>query len=245
MVLRAAPALHDGALEDSRAGVFRAMTPAAFRAAVAAARRRSVAAGATLFHEGDDAREAHVLVEGRFKMTQLDRDGQEILLHFVDPGELFGCVSLLDQPAYPATARAVADSVVLSWPGPTVKELMLRHGPIASNVLAYVGSRMLEFQDRFREIATQRVEQRLARALMRLVRASGERDADGIRLAQRVSRADLADMTGTTVYSASRVLSAWERRGLIETKRREIVIRRLHELVAVAEDLPPQHGTLR
>jgi CRP-like cAMP-binding protein len=82
------------------------------------------------------------------------------------------------------------------------------------------------------------VEQRVARALLRLVRQFGKRVPEGVLLDMPLSRQDLAQMTGTNVYNASRILSKWEQQGLISTSRMQIVLCKAHELVVIAEDLP-------
>jgi CRP-like cAMP-binding protein len=89
-----------------------------------------------------------------------------------------------------------------------------------------------------REMATERVERRVARALLRLAREAGKRTEAGIEIAMPLSRQDVAEMTGTTLYTVSRLLSAWEQDGLVETGRQRVVIKQAHALVKIAEDLP-------
>ena len=98
--------------------------------------------------------------------------------------------------------------------------------------------RFHELQDRYRELATERVERRVARALLRLARQTGTRTQEGVLLDLPLSRQDLGQMTGTTQYTASRILSGWEHKGLIVTGRERVVIRDPHGLVIIAEDLP-------
>jgi CRP-like cAMP-binding protein len=82
------------------------------------------------------------------------------------------------------------------------------------------------------------VERRIASALIRLTRQTGKRTERGVLLDLPLSRQDLAEMTGTTLYSVSRTLSGWEQQGLIESGRERIVILSPHGLVTIAEDLP-------
>ena len=91
--------------------------------------------------------------------------------------------------------------------------------------------------DRYRELATERVEQRVARAIIRLTRQVGKRTEQGVLLDMPLSRQDLGEMTGTTLYTVSRIMSGWEQKGLISTGRERIVILNPHGLVTVAEDL--------
>ncbi len=94
-----------------------------------------------------------------------------------------------------------------------------------------------EMHARFRELATERVERRVARALLRLASQAGRRLADGVLIDLPLSRQEIAEMTGTTLFTVSRLLSEWERRGMIDAGRERVVIRNPHELVLIAEDI--------
>jgi CRP-like cAMP-binding protein len=92
-----------------------------------------------------------------------------------------------------------------------------------------------EMQERYRELATEKVERRIARALLRLAAQMGAKIEGGIELS--FTRQDLAEMSGTTLYTVSRVLSDWERQGLVEAGRERVVIRNPHGMVSIAEEL--------
>jgi cAMP-binding proteins - catabolite gene activator and regulatory subunit of cAMP-dependent protein kinases len=85
---------------------------------------------------------------------------------------------------------------------------------------------------------TERVERRVARALLRLVQEAGRRVDAGVEIDFPVSRQDIAEMTGTTLYTVSRLLSSWEERGIVRSGRQRIILTTPHALVALAEDLP-------
>jgi CRP-like cAMP-binding protein len=115
---------------------------------------------------------------------------------------------------------------------------MEQHSRLALNGLRLVAGRFQDLQDRYRELSTERVERRIARVLLRLARQTGQRTERGVLIDLPLSRQDLGEMTGTTLYTVSRTLSGWEQQGLIETGRERIVIRNPHSLVSIAEDLP-------
>jgi CRP-like cAMP-binding protein len=104
--------------------------------------------------------------------------------------------------------------------------------------LQILSGRVKEFQDRIRELSTERVERRIARALLRLAHQIGKKVPQGVYLDLPISRQDLAEMTGTTLYTVSRTLSKWETMGLITAGREHIIIHTPHGLVCIAEDLP-------
>jgi len=92
-----------------------------------------------------------------------------------------------------------------------------------------------EMQQRYRELATEKVERRIARSLLRLAAQMGTKMDSGIELT--FTRQDLAEMSGTTLYTVSRVLSDWERQGLVEAGRERVLIRNPHGMVSIAEEL--------
>ena len=153
----------------------------------------------------------------------------------MEPGDLVGCAAVFRRIPYPATATAVADSVVLSWTAEQIGELVRRCPAVAGNTLHIVGERTEEMLQRLREIATEGVEQRLARAILRLAaqrRAPPGRDAE-IRL--DVSRRDLAELAGVSLYTVSRMLSGWEPQGIVKGGRQRITVRNLDRLKAIAQ----------
>jgi len=113
---------------------------------------------------------------------------------------------------------------------------MERLPKLALNAPAIQGRHLREIQARCRELATERVERRIARAVLRLARRAGRRVPEGVRVEFPSSRQDIAEITATTLYTVSRTLSGWENRGLVTLGRQEVVIRDPHGLVALAED---------
>jgi CRP-like cAMP-binding protein len=222
----------------TRPGLFHGLAPADIAAIIAAAQRRRVARHAVFFHQGAPASALHVLVEGRVKLVQTTPEGHQVVVRIVGAGDMFGGVAILGDAVYPATAEALGASEALVWPGPVIAQLIERHPPLALNALRVLARRLGELQDRYRELATERVEQRVARALVRLARQAGRRDATGVLIDMELTRQDLAALTGTTLYTVSRIVSGWQERGLVESRRTRLVIRDPHGLVAIAEDLP-------
>ena len=88
-----------------------------------------------------------------------------------------------------------------------------------------------EIQARFRELATERVEQRIARTILRLAaQISQGSESKATSVEMKFSRQDLAEITGTTLFTVSRTLSEWEKSGVIEAGRERIQIKDLYEL---------------
>ena len=126
-----------------------------------------------------------------------------------------------------------------------VSELMQRHPRIAVNALKMVGGRTEEMLHRLREFATEPVERRIARALLRLSGQAGRRVGMGVEIGFPLSRQDIAEMTGSTLYTVSRTLREWERQGLVASGRRRVVVRdpaRLGEIGAGNLKSRPREG---
>ena len=159
-------------------------------------------------------------------------------MRYVATGETFGVAKAIGLPRYPATATAVDDSVVLAWPSGIWPRLVEKFPALATNTLQTVGARLQETHTRVVEISTQQVEQRIAHALLRLVKQSGRKVEHGVEIDFSISRQDIAQMTGTTLHTVSRTLSAWEGKGLVESSRQKIVVREPHKLFMLAEEDP-------
>lgn len=222
----------------TQADLFAGLTPLEEARALEAARRRRVSQGHIIFHQGEPADTFYLLQEGRVKLTQLTEDGQQVLLRFVEPGDLLGGIAALKRIPYPATAETVDASVLLAWEGTMMYALMEAMPRIALNALDHAAVRVQELQRRVRELTSERIEQRLARALVRLTAQAGERTPEGIKIGIPLSRQDLAELTGTTLYTVSRTLSRWEKEGIVASGRELVVVRSPHRLVAIADGLP-------
>lgn len=189
-----------------------------------------------LFQQGEEATHGYVMGWGRLRLDQTTPDGQNVVLRYMGPGDLVGTVAVLRRIPFPATPVALEDCLVLSWSAPRLADLMERFPRIALNAIAVIGGRIEELQARLQEIATQRVERRIASTLLRVANQSGRRTEAGVEIPFPVSRQDLAEMTATTLHTVSRTLSAWDQQGILESRRSShLVIRQPHKLVEIAE----------
>ena len=93
---------------------------------------------------------------------------------------------------------------------------------------------MQELNEHLAELATKAVEQRVASAVLRMVNQTGRKVEGGIEIAFPVTRANSAEMTGTTLHTVSRLLSAWEKDGIVESRRKHIVVTAPHKLVLLS-----------
>lgn len=204
--------------------LLRGVPAAAVQEATGCARITSIARGERIFDQGEPARRAHALLSGCVRITQTGSDGEETLLRFIGADDMFGTGTICTDQLYPADATALLDSVEASWDQRELLELMHRHAQIALNMVAILGRRLGEAQERLRELATQNVERRLAHALLRLGQRAGFEADGGLAIDIPFSRKDLADMAGTTIYTASRTMTDWRRRGLLRENNSTLLI---------------------
>lgn len=204
----------------------------------AAARVREIAAHGFYFHQGHKAERQHLLLTGRVKIIQLTEEGQEVVLRFLVPGQIFGLVAALGTERYPASAESLGASTALEWNGAAMARLLDTIPQIARNTVTILSGRIRELEDRYRELATERVEKRIARTLTRLVSQAGQQSGDVIEIRMPLTRQTLAQTAGTTLFTVSRILSRWEKDGILSRRRGRIAIRSSRDLARMAEDLP-------
>jgi CRP-like cAMP-binding protein len=188
-----------------------------------------------IFDQGAEAEAFYLLLDGHIRVVRLNPDGEQVVARYINAGELFGFAVALGRTTYPATAIAAIDCVALAWPNEAWGELTARVPQLASGTYRTIGQRLQETQDKVMQMSTEQVEQRVAHTLLRLVQQSGRKTADGIEIDFPITRQDIAEMTGTTLHTVSRLLSAWEEKGLVRGGRQRVIVVDAHGLVLIAE----------
>ncbi|HXI07971.1 MAG: Crp/Fnr family transcriptional regulator [Bradyrhizobium sp.] len=193
-----------------------------------------------VFSQGEDVHSFFLLLSGHVRASKTTPTGEQVVMRYVSPGEMFGVAPAMGLKQYPATATAVDDSVVLIWPSAAWPRLVAKFPALATNTLQAVGSRLQESFTRVVEMSTEQVERRVAHALVRLAKQSGRTVGRGVEIDFPISRQDIAQMTASTLHTVSRILSGWEQAGLIESGRQRIVLREPDKIFALAEQAPDE-----
>jgi CRP/FNR family transcriptional regulator, nitrogen oxide reductase regulator len=204
----------------------------------ASARVDSYRARDYVFMEGDPADWFCIVRSGRVKILRQSRAGKEVVLELLGPGEPFGGVAVIERRPYPASAQAAQASVVLRIPREPIIALSERHPGIIREMALMIGRRLRGAHDSVKSLAVDSVEVRLAAALLRLAERDGVRGPRGLTLPFHLTRQSLADMTGTTVESAIRVVSRWQKEGVVRDEGGRLILTDLDGLRALAEDEP-------
>ncbi len=181
-------------------------------------------AGALFFRQGDPASSLHLLASGRVKVYHVASEGHRILLGFVAPGGSFGYGTLVTGAARLTTAEAVLDSLVVAWDSETLARLMQAYPLFAIRNLVTAQERVHLLVERLEEFTTKSVDHRIAKSLVRLAGQIGEETCGRVIIDGNFQLKDLAELTGTTIYTVSRVLGRWRRQGIVAKYRGRLVL---------------------
>jgi CRP/FNR family transcriptional regulator, nitrogen oxide reductase regulator len=223
---------HAGALRD--VPLFQGVDARTLQGLADLAHLMRMGAGEFFFSEGSDADNVFVLTAGRVKLTQLTAEGDQILLRFIGQGDAFG--GAFEEPNDAISAEAIERSTALVWTSDTMRRVLQTEPLVAWNALRIITGRLRDLQHRYRQVITERVERRVARALLRLSSDAGRPVEGGVEINSAISRQDIAEMTGTTLFTVSRLMRAWEDDGLIGRGRQHLVLLDVQALADLAED---------
>lgn len=191
--------------------------------------------GVNVFEEGMPAERFYMLLDGHIRVIRTTESGEHVTVLHIPSGQLFGIAKALNRDTYPATAVTAAESIALSWPTRLWSMFVKEYDGFATETYGTVGKRMAEMNDRIIAMTTQQVEQRIANAVLRLISQSGREVEDGIEIDFPVTRQDISELTGTTLHTVSRLLSAWEKDGIVESRRKRIKVCEPHRLVRLGQ----------
>lgn len=176
---------------------------------------RTCATQTVLFHEGEPPHRLFVVLAGFVKQIKHAEDGRDVILHIAMAGDLVGGVAAFGRRPHPFTAQAMTPCEVLAVAGADFARIMERHPSVARRTIDDLSVRLIDAHENLKSLAVERVEQRVARHLLRLAAQAGRTVPAGIAIEVPLTRQDVADMAGTTVETAIRVLSRWRRDGLV------------------------------
>ena len=162
---------------------------------------------------------------GYLKLTQVTPDGAEVIVRFVGPWDPVAGVAALGETPYPVTGTACDVVALVAWPRPVLRDLLERYSQLKTNILREMTAHMDDALTRLRELATLKVSQRLAHTLLRLTQpAPGGASASSLAVPHALTRQELAELTGTTLFTVSRILTDWEAAGLVRSSRAHVEV---------------------
>lgn len=192
--------------------------------------------GEYVYYAGDPARHLQVIATGRVKLVRHNLSGKNVLLDILTPGEFFGSLSPAEDQTYAETAQALTMTCVLRLETAAFRILLERYPAVAVKVLDITARRLQEAQERVRQLSVNSVERRLAYTLLKLGEKLGQAGEMGLLIQTPLARDDLAEMTGSTTETISRVMSQFQKEGWIQSGRQWVAITHLEALRAAAAE---------
>jgi CRP/FNR family transcriptional regulator, nitrogen oxide reductase regulator len=185
-----------------------------------------------IFLEGDRCEQIWLLISGCAKLTQIGQNGTEVILRVSGSGDVLGALgsSPLSRQCY--TVQALESCLVLFWDTRFFEAVSARVPVLRRNVVRILQARLSDMEERFREISTEKAASRLSSELVRLAQHIGHRKIEGIEIS--ISQQELAQLTGTTLFTVSRLLSQWEHLGAVKTRREAVSVCNLQELASIS-----------
>ncbi|HTC64660.1 MAG TPA: Crp/Fnr family transcriptional regulator [Candidatus Saccharimonadales bacterium] len=200
---------------------------------VTAARERQFSRGEIIHIEGASIRQVVLLTSGSAKMVQCGQNGSAVILRLCGPGEIVGSLGISMQAKYRSTPQALAASSALVWESSIFETLSSRFPSLRLNVSYILYKQLEDMEDRFREISTERVAPRLARQILRLMEQVGIVSNGSVEIS--ITREELAQLIGTSLFTVSRLLSQWDRNGIVTTRREGFTVEDMQALKDLTE----------
>ncbi len=172
-----------------------------------------------IFYEGEEANAFGIVLEGRVKIVKHSLEGKEVIIRIIPEKHIFGEVAMFDNLPYPASAIAMENSKILMFEKKTFLETIKKEPSIAWEIIMDLSRKLRDASQTLKEVASERVERRIASLLLRLGEYYGVKKGNVIELNFPLTRQEIADMCGTTVETAIRVMSRLTKEGIIETER--------------------------
>jgi CRP/FNR family transcriptional regulator/CRP/FNR family cyclic AMP-dependent transcriptional regulator len=176
----------------------------------------------TIVEEGLAGDYMYVICEGRVQVSKLSDDGREKILEFLDAGDFFGEMSLLDNAPRSASVRALADTRILALSRADFLAVMRRSPDLAMAVVQELTRRLRRVDDQASSLSFQRVEERTKGLLTRLAKEDPQRG--GRRVTPGLTHQQIADMIGTSRETVTRALKALKAQGWLEQEGKRYVV---------------------
>lgn len=215
---------------------FNSLPPEDRRRLAAFVRVRRYEKGDAIFREGDPSERFHTVVSGRVKIVKFAPQGKELILEIFGAGDPFGAVAAYEGRPFPASAIAIEPASVLSIARRDFFSLISNHPEITRGLLLGLTRRLVELTQKLAQLSSGGVEYRIASFFLKLADRMGEKDGSKVVIPLALSRQDIADMVGTTIETAIRIMSRWGKEGIVRTERTSFVIEDRAALEKIAAD---------
>ncbi len=201
---------------------------------------RTFPRGTVIYSPTQPGESVLVLASGRVKIKDITLGGRETILAFIEQGELFGELALLDGDTRQEYAETVEASEVLVIPRADILALMEKRPDLALSITKLIGLRRRRIESRLRNLLFLPSRERMAHILLELAEAHGDRNGIRVEIRIPLSHQDIASLIGVTRETATLTLGQMQNEGLVEVTRRRVAIRDWPRLQAEACGTPAQ-----
>jgi CRP/FNR family transcriptional regulator len=179
----------------------------------------------TIFNEGDPSERFYIVAAGSVKIIKHTVMGKDIILEVMSPGDIFGGVAVLDRKPYPASAQAMENTSVVFIERNDLLNLMEEYPSLKLEVVKYFSNKLRDAHEMLKNIATERVERRIAGLLLKLSEKVGSDDGEYRKIDFPLTRQEIAEMVGTTVETCIRTISRFQKKGLVKSANGRVSIK--------------------
>lgn len=190
----------------------------------------------TIFHEGDASEHFYLVAEGSVKIVKHTVMGKDIILEVMSPGDIFGGVAVLDRRPYPAAAHAMSSTTVIRISRQDLLAIMEDYPVLKLEIVKYFSDRLRDAHEMLKNIATERVERRIASLLLKLSEKVGKEEKGFRKIDFALTRQEIAEMVGTTVETCIRTMSKFQKKGLVKSVNGKISIA-VHQMGKYLEEV--------
>ncbi|MEM8945954.1 MAG: Crp/Fnr family transcriptional regulator [Planctomycetota bacterium] len=210
--------------------LFRQLSPEQLTALESRCRVRKFPRNTPIYLPADHADGVLLLAEGRVKIGSFSEEGKQTILAFIEPGEVFGELSLMGTPEREEYAEAVEKSTVILIPNDVIQQLLGQCPSVSLGVTKLFGLRRQRVERRLKYLLFRSNRDRLVHLLIELAEQYGKPTADGVELRIKLSHQDLASIIGSTRETVTVVLGELQTEGRLKLGRRKITLTDMDQL---------------
>ena len=193
----------------------------------------TVKKGEVIFEEGETINGIYCVKDGICKLTKLSPNGKDHIVKLIKKGELLGQRSMISDEPVNLTAVALEDMEVCFIPKSEVMGFFDKNNQFSMNVMKTICGDLKEADDHMVNMAQKTVKERLAETLLYLLDTFGKNDDNTLKV--QLSRDELVSMIGTATESCIRLLSDFNKLGLIELSGKKIILKDINKLKKIAD----------
>lgn len=212
--------------------LFRRLSPEELAVLQQRCRSRQFARGAPIYLPADQADGVLLMATGRAKICNFTEEGKQSILAFIEPGEIFGELSILEEGQRDEYAEAVEKSTVILIPADVMQQLVENNPNVSLKITKLFGLRRRRVERRLKSLLFRSNRERLVSLLLELAEQYGVRTAEGVHLKIKLSHQDLASVIGSTRETVTVLLGELQAEEFLELGRRKIVIIALEKLAS-------------